>query len=237
MWPPGYGQIHTSCQAGGITSSSIRVEDLRIVDALPVVVDVAEAPPAPDAPDAGARADRAPDARRLPARGRRVLTQRPYPRVRAASPSSRRPACGRRTSPWTWRPGASSAWAQARRRRRARTASRLARSAAMRSGTGSASSSRAGCTAISSPDALRSMSASTSSRYVSRNLPGSNSDDSDSTSCLAMSTSRSRTSTSSARGMSSIVPGSMTSSAKTIVLIAEDVVPSGGSRRAAPSSG
>src|SRR5262249_11982706 len=51
---------------------------------------------------------------------------------------------------------------------RALTASRLALSALIRSGTGACSSSRAGCTAICSPAALRSIRASTSSRYSSR---------------------------------------------------------------------
>ena len=65
-----------------------------------------------------------------------------------------------------------------------------ASSAAIRSGTGLASSAGGADTAMSSPSALRSMRSSTRSRYSSRYFSGSNSDVSEPMSCSAISSSR-----------------------------------------------
>ena len=120
------------------------------------------------------------------------------------------------------------------RRRGPLTAARLASSAAMRSGT-LVGCGASGCTAISSPAALRSISSSTFSRYSSWYLSGSHSVDSESMSCWAIVSSRSEALSSLASGRSSIAVGrrprrrrsSSPSSARR---------PPGGSRRAAPSS-
>ena len=53
MWPPGYGQIHTSSHAGGMTSSWIRARTSASSTRLAVGVEVAKA--APVAPARGCR--------------------------------------------------------------------------------------------------------------------------------------------------------------------------------------
>ena len=97
-----------------------------------------------------------------------------------------------------------------------RTSARLASSAAIRSGAG-VSSSACGCTAISSPAALRSIRSKTRSRYSSWNLVGSNSLDSESISCWAMASSRLVASASPTASSSSIRSGASTSSPNSIV--------------------
>src|SRR3954453_21862235 len=96
------------------------------------------------------------------------------------------------------------------------TAARLASRAAMRSGT-LVGCGASGCTAISSPAALRSISSRTFSRYSSRYFPGSHSVDSESISCWAILSSRAEALSSFASGRSSIESCETTSSAKIIV--------------------
>src|SRR5215216_1483583 len=100
-----------------------------------------------------------------------------------------------------------------------RTAARLSSSAAIRSGALVGSGSSLGCTTTDSPFALRSISASSSSRYSSRYLSASKSDASESISFLAISTSRLSSSTSSSGTTPSSWSGDVTSSANRIVAI------------------
>ena len=117
--PLGYGQIHTSSQAGGIASSAIRVRTSGSSTLRPVVVLVAEAAAAPPAADPGPGAVGAAQAGRhdcvLPlAPGFRLpqacLRSRSRPPSRDRPPSSRSRASS--TSPA--RPRSSRSWAARR---------------------------------------------------------------------------------------------------------------------------
>ena len=136
MWPPGYGQIHTSCHAGGMTSSWMRPRTSASVDPLARRRRGSSKPlPRRRRRDAGRRRCRSGAARRgrrggarggLPGSWRATLLLRAWRRLaRALLAPAPRFLAGFFAAAFA----PSSACAS-------RTASRLAFSAAMRSGTG-----------------------------------------------------------------------------------------------------